>query len=94
MKQVQHLPPGVSQPKTVLLSGFLPIKGTLHERILTTVCSMFRYINTAEYKLIKRQLALNDDNVMSWVVIVKKLLHQYYLPSVVDLILEPPSKET
>ena len=92
MKQVIHLPPGVSNPITYLLVGILPIKGT--KIILTTFCSMLRYENIAEYRIIKRQLALKDDNSKSWDVIVKKLLYQYHLSSAFYLILEPPNTET
>ena len=81
MRQVQFLLPGVSNPITYLLAGVLPIKGTLYKRNLTTFCSMLRDKNTSEYKIMKRQLALKDDNSKSWIVIVKKLLYQYHLPS-------------
>ena len=86
MKQIQHLPIRVSSPITYvyLLAGILPIKATLHKRILTTFCSMLRHGNTAEYRIIKKQLALK----------VKKLLYQYHLPSAFVLMLEPPNKET
>ena len=82
----KYLPHGVINPLTYLLAGILPIKGTLHKRILTTFCSMLRDRNTAEYRIIRRQLALKDDSPKSWVVRVKKLLYQYHVPSIYRVI--------
>ena len=93
MKQIQNLPPNTSNPMTYLLLGLLPIEGALHKSILTTFCTFLRNIDTAEYRIIRRQLAVKDDDSKSWISTVKKLLYKYGLPSAHDLLTEPPSKE-
>ena len=93
MKQLQYLPPNTSNPATYLLAGILPLKATLHKRILTTFCNMIRDMTTAEYRIIRRQLAVKTDKSKSWVITVKRLLFTYDLPSAYDLLLETPSKE-
>ena len=92
MKQIQSLPPSASNAMTYLLLGMLPMEGALDKKVLTTFCSMLRNQESAEYRIIQRQLAMKSDKSKSWVVIVKKLLFKYHLPSAYDLFLDTPSK--
>lgn len=93
MKQLQHLPECTSNPVTYLLCGILPIEGEIHKRVLTTFTRLLRDTSSAEYRIIKRQLALKDLSSNSWTSGVRMLTHMYGLPSAHDLLLNTPSKD-
>ena len=52
---------------------------------------MIRVMNTAEYRINRKQLAVKTDKFKLWVITVKQPLFTYDLPSDYDLIAETPT---
>ena len=94
MKQLQGLPPNASNAATYLLLGIVPLEGALEKSILTTFCTMLRNTNTAEYRILYRQLATKNVKSKSWINIAKDALYKYGLPSAYDLVLDTPEKDS
>ena len=93
LKQLQHLPSGCSNSATYLIAGVSPIKAEIEKRTLTTFVRFIRDQSSAEFQIIKRQIAIKGLDSKSWTVHVRKLLHKFKLPSAYELLENPPSKE-
>ena len=93
LKQIQNLPPNTSNAATYLLCGVLPIEAEVDKRTLSTFGRIIRDPTTAEYDIVRRQIAVKGLSSNSWTSKVKKLTHKYDLPSVYELLEFPPSKE-
>ena len=97
LRYIQHLPQSTALPAVFLLLGAAPIENLLHIRALT----LFRNIIAAESNtppaiyirdLITRQAAVKDSTSSSWTTTIKKILQTYELPTIVELIDNPPRK--
>ena len=93
IKQLQHVPPGCSNSITYLLAGVMPITAELEKRTLTTFVRFIRDKESAEFKIINRQVVMKDLSSKSWTVHVRKLLFKFDLPSAFDLLNATPSKD-
>ena len=93
LRQVQHLPTSTATPALYLLSGDIPFEGHVHMRMLTFFVRMINR-NMIEKDIILRQLSLKGLKDYSWVMEVRKLLWKYELPSVFDIVVSPPGKES
>jgi len=92
LRRLQHLPENTATPAIYLLLGCIPLEGQIHIKVLTFLGSILRRPGTVEHDLIKRQLAHKDLSSKSWVVQVRLLLFKYVLPSVYNLVVNPPGK--
>jgi len=92
LKHLQHLPLGTSTAAVYLILGQLPATAILARNILTLYVSMIRDPASVECQIIRRQLAVKDQDSKSWIVTVKELLQNYSLPSSYELFNNPPSK--
>ncbi|CAG2242428.1 unnamed protein product [Mytilus edulis] len=88
----KHLPERTADSATYLLSGQMPIEAEIDKRTLTLFGNIIRNLNTVEFKLAQRQLAIKDRNSKSWFTYVQQLLEKYNLPSSSVLLQEPPGK--
>ena len=93
MKQLQHLPPCCSNSVTYLLAGITPIIAELEKRTLTTFVRFIKDKNSAEFHVIRRQLAIKDLTSKSWTTHVRKLLQKFNLPSAFELLITTPTKD-
>jgi hypothetical protein len=92
LRRIQHLPQSTSNNAVYLLLGVCPITGTIHRNTLVFFVSLLLQHDSLERAIIGRQLAMKDLASSSWVVYVRKLLHEYNLPSAYTLFNDPPTK--
>lgn len=92
LRNILHLPSSTASVALYLISGVLPIQALVERNVLTFFRSMVIDRTTKEYEIVTRQLAMKDMDSKSWVILVKKLLNKYDLPSAYVIIENPPSK--
>lgn len=94
LRQLQFLPekPAPANSAVYGLLGARPITAVVHNSILTHLGNIFRSENTLEKQLAIRQLAVKNRKSKSWFVMAKLLLEKYDLPSIYDVLDEPPEK--
>ena len=93
LRSIQHLPTSTAKPALYLLSGSLPLEATHHQQVLSLYGRIIRRYNSIERELTLRQLAMKDINSNSWFSAVRIILIKYDLPSAIELLQDPPSKE-
>ena len=83
---------GVAAKVSLILFGAPPVEAVVHSKLLGLFGTISRDPESIEYKILQRQIALKsiDDNI--WSTKIKALLLMYNLPSIYDLMLNPPSK--
>ena len=74
----------------LLLLGILPIEGHLDKQVLGFFGHIARHQDTLEFRVISRQLAIQDLNSTSWAAHIRKLLSKYSLPTAFELITSSP----
>lgn len=87
VKYILSLPTTAADPAVYVLSGTIPVQPQIHKRALTLLGNICRLPNTA----VERQLAERQDQVKShksnsWFTSMKKLLRQYELPTLHELL--------
>lgn len=92
LRRLQHLPDNTATPAIYILLGCIPLEGQLHIKLLTYYGSILRNIGSAEYEIVKRQLAVKELSSNSWVNQIRRVLSKYALPSAYKLLLSPPEK--
>ena len=72
----------------------LPLEVVLHKNALTTFVNMTRQKGSIENDIALRQLVMKDENDKSWFMLnfVRGILELYKLPSIFQLLDNPPSK--
>ena len=98
LRLIQHLPQSTAKCALYLLSGQLPVEAQLHIKTLTLYRNIVDSQNESppsQYikSIVVRQLAVKEDDAPSWVVLVKKLLRKYHLPSAFKLLENTPTKK-
>ena len=93
IKQLLSLPSTAADSAVYILSGTIPIEGTIHKRALTLFGNVCRLDdNSKEKQLAQRQFSVKAHNSNSWFVAIKKLLVKYDLPDCWEILEEPPTK--
>ena len=92
LKQIQHLPERTSTSAVYLLLGKIPIEGELHKKMLKTFGNIIRNENSIEREIAIRQLAIKCTKSGSWFPKIVEIAEKYDLPSLHDLLENPPSK--
>ena len=64
----------------------------MHKNALTTFVNMIRQKGSIENDIALRQLVMKDENDKSWFMFVRGILKLYSLPSIFQLLDNPPSK--
>ena len=90
-RQLQHLPQKTSTAAVYLLIGAMPAEGVYHRRLLCFICNIIREEDSTEAKIIRRQAAVKDLTSHSLVSNVRTTLAKYGLPSIYELLDNPPS---
>ena len=92
LKQIQGLPDKAANSICLALLGVLPLDAVLHKNVLTTFLNMIRLKGSIENDIALRQIVMKDVNDKSWFMFVREILHMYNLPSIFQLLSNPPSK--
>ena len=93
LRQLQNLPVSTAKEAIYLLTGILPIQGTLDQRILNLFGAICRKKGEHIWNIALNQLINKDSSSGSWFINVNKLLEKYDLPQAADLLINPPTKE-
>ncbi len=92
LKHLQHLPVATANPAVYLLLGVLPLEARIHKKVLTLFVNILQRAGSVEEQVIRRQLATKSMNSHSWTVMLRKIFQQYELPSVYEVLRQPPTK--
>ena len=94
LRTLLKLPDRTPDPVIYFLAGKVPIKAYVHRRQLSIFCMISRLLDNILYKLASKILLTEPDSSKSWFVRIRVLCNQYSLPSPLDLLLNPRSKNT
>ena len=94
LKRFQSLPIRTANCAVHLLLGALPIEGELHKRQLSLLYNILVSSNETITELSERQVAVNLENPLSYFCRVQCVLEKYQLPSLEELIIKHPSKDS
>ena len=92
LKQIQGLPDKTANSISLALLGVLPLDVVVHKNALTTFLNMIRLKGSIENDIALRQIVMKDVKDKSWFMFVREILHMYDLPSIFQLLSNPPSK--
>ena len=92
LKQIQGLPDITANSISLALLGVLPLDAVVHKNALTTFLNMIRLKGSIENDIALRQIVMKDVKDKSWFMFVREILHMYDLPSIFQLLSNPPSK--
>jgi hypothetical protein len=90
-RQIQHLPSKTPTAAVYLLLGALPAEGCYDRRLQSFICNLIRSESTTEAKLVRRQAAIKYLSSSSMITSTRIALQKYKLPSIYDLINDPPA---
>ena len=76
------------------LAGTLPIKAHVHRKQLSIFGMISRLPNNVLHKIATNVLVSDPDSSKSWFMRIRLLCTQYSLPSPLQILLNPPSKES
>ena len=93
LKQIQGLPDNTSNTACLALLGILPVEVLLHKNLLNMFVNMIRNENSIEYEIAQRQLVMRESPRESIFTHIQSISAQYGLPSVFELLNDPPAKE-
>jgi hypothetical protein len=93
LRKIQHLPDNTATPAIYLLLGCIPLKAQIHVKLLTFFAKILRSLESTEYNVIRRQLAVKELSSNSWVNQIRHILSKYELPSAYQLLMSPPGKD-
>ena len=86
LRNIQSLPQRTSASAVLLLLGALSLEAELHKKRLSLAFSVINSENPTLKSLVQRQLACSFDNSTSFFYDLSKILQQYDLPSLSQLI--------
>ena len=92
LRMFQSLPPRTANAATYLLVGASPFKAELDMRRLALLGSIIRSADMTLRELAVRQIAVKDAESKSWFVTTAQLLILYNLPTISELLRDPPNK--
>ena len=93
LKQLQSLPDRCATIPVYTLLGAKPIQVVLDIRALSFFGNMIRQKDSIEHQIIRRQLAVKDEDSKSFTITIRKILQKYDLPSAYDLLENTPGKD-
>jgi hypothetical protein len=94
LRMFQSLPPRSANAATYLLVGAMPIEAEIDMRRLGLLGGIIRSSDMNLRELALRQTAMKDPDSKSWFVRTTVLLIKYGLPSICDLLKDPPEKQS
>ena len=93
LRAILHLPKSTGVEALYLLAGQAPIEAQIHITTLTFFANALRREGSIEAQVIQRQLAMKNEDSLSWVWYVQNLLKLYNLPSAFTLLFQQPTKD-
>ena len=94
LKRLQSLPKRTATCAVYLLLGALPIEAEIHKRQLSMLYNILASTNETITELTERQIAVNFDNSLSYFNKVHNVLSKYQLPTLNELRIKQPTKES
>ena len=94
LKRFQSLPTRTANCTVHLILGALPIEVELHKRQLSLLYNILVSSNETIAELSERQATVNIENPLSYFCRVQCVLEKYQLPSLEELKIKQPSKES
>ena len=88
IRQLQSLPTRTANAALYILVGILPMEARIHKKRLSIIPSILK--NQVFREIIPRQLAVKTTDSSSWVVKTQEILRLYDLPSILELLENPP----
>ena len=86
-----YLPATTAEPAVYIISGTIPIEGTIHKRALTFYGNLCRVDSSSvEQLLAGRPLSSKTMQSNSWFVAVRKIMQKYELPDPLQPLRSPP----
>ena len=92
IKQILTLPDNTADPAVYILSGAAPLNLEIHRQALSLFGSIARHPESAEHELARRQLAVEPYDAEDWYCYIRRVCSKYNLPSPLDLLDNPQSK--
>ena len=92
LKQILSLPNNTPGEACSILLGIPLVEYTCHRKALCLYGNICNHVNSIEWQVIERQLAMKQIDSRSWVSMSRKLLAIYSLPSAYDIFENPPTK--
>ncbi|KAK3101457.1 hypothetical protein FSP39_003722 [Pinctada imbricata] len=92
LRQLQSLPDRCANIPVYSLVGAKPISVVLDIKVLNFFMSLARQTDSKEHQIIRRQLAVKDENSASFTITVRKTLQKYQLPDAYSLLEKTPTK--
>ena len=92
LRQIQSLPDSTAMSAVYLLIGCIPLRAKVHQRMLTLLNTILNRTGSVEFDIIERQLAMKHLKSKSWTAQLRLILHQYSLPSPLELLDNTPTK--
>ena len=92
--KVQGIPENTSNSACLALMGILPIKDILNKNLPNLFVNMIRDESSIEYEIARRQMVMKDSPSESIFTDIQSILRHFELPSVFELLSNPPSRET
>ena len=92
LRQIQGLHDKTSNTICLALLGILPVEAVFYINALTTFVNMIRQKGSIENDIALRQLVMKDENDKSLFMFVRGILKLYNLPSIFQVLNNPPSK--
>ncbi len=83
---------GVASKVPLLLFGAPPVEAVIHSKLLGLLGTIARTPEMIEHKILHRQVALKNINDCVWSTKIKALLLMYELPSIYEVLQNPPPK--
>ena len=93
LRMLLDLPDRTAIPALYIITGRLPIKKLLDQRKLMFLHGLISTEGRLK-ELVERQYVVKKKNSKSWVAKMKETLHEYSLPSLQDMLNDPPTKDS
>ena len=85
LKRILFLPTSTANSAVHLSTGTLPIRATIHQRVLGFLIRIMHNPDTKEYNILTRQAAVKTEKSHCWITYIRKHLRQYKLPILYSL---------
>ena len=93
-RQLLGLPNNTPSCALLTLLGALPVSGIIDKKILSMLGNILRSSSSVEYSILMRQLAVKNIKSSSWIILARRTLSRYQLPSLFALTKSIPTKAT
>ena len=93
LRQLLFLQDNVPRCAIYIILGILPVQAIIHKKMCVLFGTIGRKVNSVEWKIAERQLAIKSKESASWFVSIKRILAIYELQSPLVIFSEPYTKQ-